>query len=156
VCSSDLTQFDGEGRRVANPYPEMSQEELKQLQIPSADNSVLFLWTTHKFIWDAKELLDSWGYTYRATIVWDKEKIGMGDLFRMQCEFCLVGIKGKPLFDNNHTWRDIIREPRREHSRKPEAFYDMVNSLCVGRKLDYFSREGRKGWEVFGNDTSKF
>ena len=50
------TSFDGKGRRVANPYPEMSQEELKQLEIPSADNSVLFLWTTHKFIWDAKDL----------------------------------------------------------------------------------------------------
>ncbi len=150
------TQFDGDGRRVANPYPEMNQEQLKELKIPSADNSVIFLWTTQKFIWDAKELLDLWGYTYRATIVWDKEKIGMGDLFRMQCEFCLVGIKGKPIFDNNHTWRDIIKEPRREHSRKPEMFYEMVNSLCVGRKLDYFSREQRQGWEVFGNDTSKF
>lgn len=150
------TQYDGEGWRVANPYPEMNQAQLKELTIPSADNSVLFLWTTHKFLWDAKELLDTWGFTYRNMIVWDKEKIGMGDLFRMQCEFCLVGIKGKPLFDNNHTWRDIIREPRREHSRKPEAFYSMVNNLCIGRKLDYFSREHRSGWEVFGNDTSKF
>jgi N6-adenosine-specific RNA methylase IME4 len=150
------TQYDGEGRRVANPYPEMSQEELKELKIPSADNSVLFLWTTHKFLWNAKELLDYWGFTYRNIIVWDKEKMGMGDLFRMQCEFCIVGIKGKPIFDNNHTWRDIIKESRREHSRKPDIFYNMVNELCVGRKLDYFSREEKQGWEVFGNDTSKF
>jgi N6-adenosine-specific RNA methylase IME4 len=150
------TKYDPDGRRVANPYPEMSQQELLKMEIPSADDSVMFLWTTQRFIWDAKELLDNWGFTYRNMIVWDKEKIGMGDLFRMQCEFCIVGIKGKPLFDNDHTNRDIIKESRREHSRKPESFYDMVEKLCVGRKLDYFSRECRQGWEVFGNDTKKY
>ena len=150
------TPYDPNGRRGATPYPDMSQEELKTIKLPSAENSVLFLWTTHRFIWDAKELLDHWGFEYRATLVWDKEKIGIGDLFRMQVEFCLVGIKGKPVFDNDFTWRDIIREPRREHSRKPETFYEMVNSLCVGRKLDYFSRQVRQGWEVFGNETDRF
>ena len=150
------TQFDSNGRRVANPYPEMSKEELKALEIPAKENCVMFLWTTQRFIWDAKELLDAWGFTYRAMIVWDKEKIGMGDLIRMQCEFCLVGIKGKPVFRDAHDIRDIIREPRREHSRKPAAFYDMVDALCAGRKLDFFSREAREGWCCYGNDTEKF
>lgn len=150
------TSFDADGRRVANPYPEMTQEQLKALEIPAKDNCVMFLWTTQKFIWDAKELLDTWGFTYRSMIVWDKEKIGMGDLIRMQCEFCLVGIKGSPVFKDNHSVRDIIREPRREHSRKPEEFYRIVDSLCAGRKLDFFSREERKGWFSYGNDTKKF
>jgi N6-adenosine-specific RNA methylase IME4 len=150
------TQYDPAGRRVANPYPEMSQSELLALALPSAEDCVMFLWTTHRFIWDAKELMDKWGFTYRSMIVWDKEKIGMGDLFRMQCEFCIVGIKGKPMFDNNHTWRDIIREPRREHSRKPESFYSMVDSLCVGHKLDFFSRTNRAGWDVVGNESGRF
>lgn len=150
------TSFDADGRRVANPYPEMTQEQLKAIEIPAKDNCVMFLWTTQKFIWDAKELLDTWGFTYRSMIVWDKEKIGMGDLIRMQCEFCLVGIKGSPVFKDNHSVRDIIREPRREHSRKPEEFYKIVDSLCAGRKLDFFSREERKGWFSYGNDTKKF
>lgn len=150
------TQYDSAGRRVANPYPEMTQNELLNIKVPSADNCIMFLWTTQRFIWDAKQLLEHWGFEYRNIIVWDKQKIGMGDLFRMQCEFCLVGIKGKPLIDNNHSNRDIIQEPRREHSRKPDAFYDMVDSLCVGRKLDYFSRQQRKGWVTYGNDTEKF
>lgn len=150
------TSFDADGRRVANPYPEMTQEQLKALEIPAKDNCVMFLWTTQKFIWDAKELLDTWGFTYRSMIVWDKEKIGMGDLIRMQCEFCLVGIKGSPVFKDNHSVRDIIREPRREHSRKPEEFYRIVDSLCAGRKLDFFSREERTGWVSYGNDTKKF
>lgn len=150
------TQFNSSGRRVASPYPEMTQDELKAINIPAAENSVMFLWTTHKFIWDAKELLDAWGFEYRSMLVWNKQKIGMGDLIRMQCEFCLVGMRGKPIFRDNHSIRDIIEEPRREHSRKPEAFYNLVDTLCVGRKLDYFSREQREGWWCYGNDAAKF
>lgn len=150
------TAYSSEGRRVANPYPEMNQEQLKALDIPAKDNAVMFLWTTHKFIWDAKELLETWGFKYRCMLVWDKEKIGMGDLLRMQCEFCLIGIKGKPIFKDEHGIRDIIREPRREHSRKPDAFYELVDNLCVGDKLDFFSREHREGWCSYGNDTEKF
>jgi N6-adenosine-specific RNA methylase IME4 len=148
-------EYDPDSSRVANPYPEMSQSELLELKPPFADDCVVFLWTTHAFLFDAKELMNKWGFTYKANLVWDKEHIGMGAWFRMQCEFCLVGIKGKPIW-NNTKWRDIIREPRREHSRKPEIFYEMVNEITVGRKLDYFSRGKRNGWEVFGNDTAKF
>jgi len=147
-------EYDPDSSRVANPYPEMEQSELLDLDIPAADDSVIFLWTTHAFIFDAKELLDKWGFTYKASMVWDKEKIGMGHWVRMQCEFCLIGIKGKPIWDNT-TWRDIIREPRREHSRKPEAFYKMVEDVTVGRRLEYFSRTERKGWEIFGNDIGR-
>ena len=150
------TSYDADGRRCANPYPEMTQEELKKIQLPAAENCVLFLWTTHKFIWDAKELLDTWKFEYRNILVWDKQVMGMGNLFRMRCEFCLVGLKGKPIFKNIHNLEDIIEEKRREHSRKPEGFYELVNQLCVGRKLDYFSRTEREGWEVYGNDTGKF
>lgn len=150
------TGYDADGRRCANPYPEMTQDELKALDLPASDNCVLFLWTTHKFIWDAKELLDVWGFSYRNMLVWDKQVMGMGNLFRMRCEFCLVSVKGKPLFRDVHNLEDIIEEQRREHSRKPDSFYELVNTLCVGRKLDYFSRTNREGWEVFGNDTEKF
>ena len=150
------TAYSAEGRRVANPYPEMSLDELKALELPAKDNCTLFLWTTQQFLFAAKELLDHYGFTYRAVIVWDKEKIGMGDFIRMQCEFCLIGIKGKPIYKDNHAIRDIIHEPRREHSRKPEAFYQLVNDLCAGDKLDYFCREKREGWASYGNDTKKF
>jgi N6-adenosine-specific RNA methylase IME4 len=148
-------EYDPNGSRVANPYPEMTQNQLKEIELPSTEDAVLFLWTTHQFIFDAKELLEHWGFTYKATMVWDKEKIGMGAWLRMQCEFCLVGIKGKPIW-NNTTWRDIIREPRREHSRKPDAFYSMVEDVTVGRRLEYFSREQREKWSTYGNETGKF
>jgi len=153
--NKSITSYDANGRRVANPYPEMSIEQIKNIELPLTDNSIVFLWTTHKFLPDAFDILKEWGMEYKATLVWDKQKIGMGAWLRMQCEFCLVGIKGKPYWDNT-TYRDILSEARREHSRKPDGFFDMVDAITMGRKLEYFSREKRKGWEVFGNDTGKF
>ena len=147
--------YDPESSRVANPYPEMSIEDIKNLKLPFNKNSILFLWTTHKFLPEAFKIVEHWGFDYKATLVWNKEKIGMGDWFRMQCEFCLFAIKGKP-FWHNTTERDIITESRREHSRKPDAFFEMINEICPGRKLEYFGREKRNGWDVFGNDTNKF
>lgn len=150
-----ITSFDSIGRRSANPYPEMTTNDIKKIKLPLMDNAVVLLWTTHKFLPDAFEILKEWNLDYKATLVWNKEKMGMGVWFRMQCEFCLVAIKGKPYWENTK-YRDIFKETRRQHSRKPDAFYDMINNITLGRKLDYFSRESRNGWEVFGNDINKF
>lgn len=153
--SKNITSFDSVGRRVANPYPEMSIEQIKSIELPLMDNAVVLLWTTHKFLPDAFEILKEWNLDYKATLVWNKEKIGMGAWFRMQCEFCLVGIKGKPYWENT-IYRDIITEPRREHSRKPDCFFEMIEKITMGNRLEYFSREKREGWKVFGNDINKF
>ena len=151
---SDIYRVDG--WRVSAPYPEMSQDALKEIELPAADNCVLCVWTTNQFIWDAKELIDAWGFKYRFMFVWNKQQMGIGRRIRMQCEFCLVALKGEPVFKDVHNIRDIIEEPRREHSRKPEKFYEIIDSLFAGRKLDYFSRTQREGWATYGNDTSKF
>ncbi len=148
-------EYDPNGSRVANPYPEMTTDEIKNIELPVSDDAIVFLWTTHKFLPDAFDILKTWGFEYKAAITWDKERIGMGAWFRMQCEFCLFAVKGKPIF-NNTTERDILREARREHSRKPDGFFDMVDKIAPGRKLEYFSREQRPGWDVFGNDINKF
>ena len=61
----------------------------------------------------------------------------------------------KPTIDlTNQT--TVLHAPMREHSRKPDEFYEMVESLCVGRRLDFFSREPREGWAQMGNDPDKF
>ena len=148
-------EYDPDGSRVSSPYPEMKQSDLLKIKIPSSKDCVLFMWTTHAFIWDAKELLDEYGFEYKANLVWNKQKMGMGARLRMQCEFCLIGIKGTPLWDNK-THRDIIEEPRREHSRKPESFYKLVEEITIGTRLEFFSRKSRKGWSVYGNETQKF
>lgn len=147
-------EYDPENSRVASPYPEMNQAKLKEIKIPANKDSILFLWTTHQFIWEAKELLSEWGFEYKAIIVWDKEKMGMGSWLRMQCEFCLVGVKGKPLWKAKDI-RDIIREARTKHSKKPESFYNMIEDKFAGRKLDYFARMAREGWDVYGDEIKR-
>ena len=149
-------KFDPETSRVANPYPEMSIEQIKAIELPSKDDSIVFLWTTHQFLPEAFGILKHWGYDYKATMVWNKERIGMGYWLRMQCEFCLLAVKGKPLWDITD-WRDIFSETRREHSRKPDSFFEDINKhFPYASKLEYFSREQRDSWAVFGNDINKF
>jgi len=143
--------YNPEGHRVASPYPEMSMMELAAIKLPASDNCILWLWTTHKFIWDAKDLLGIWGFEYKAILVWDKQKMGMGEWLRMQCEFCLLGIKGKPLWESK-SLRDFISEVRTEHSVKPDVFYRMIENNFNGSKLDYFSRKERTGWVGYGTE----
>jgi len=142
-------KYDSESGRVASPYPEMKLTELKELKLPMKDDCILWLWTTDQFIWDAKELLEYWGFEYKAILIWDKDKMGIGSWLRLQCEFCLLGIKGKPLWENKSI-RDIIREPKTGHSVKPEFFYKMIDDNFVGRKLDYFGRKQKNNWEIYG------
>src|SRR3990167_6942296 len=134
------TDFDVRDRRSASTYEELSQGELKKIEIPASDNSVLWLWTTHRFLWDAKELMDHWGFEYKLTLVWNKEKLGMGAWLRCQAEFCLMGIKGKPKWNLTNE-RDILTEARREHSRKPDSFYTLAKKLTPILGLDMFGRE---------------
>jgi N6-adenosine-specific RNA methylase IME4 len=148
-------KYDPDGSRIANPYPEMSTDEIKKLKIPFNKDSICFLWTTHKFLPESFKILNEWGFEYKATMVWNKLNIGMGYWFRMQCEFCLLGIKGNPMWLNK-SFPEIIEEKKREHSRKPDSFYELVDKICLGRKLEYFSREKRNGWDIFGNDINKF
>ena len=151
--SSD--DYDAQNNRGAVDYPTMTVEQIKKIEIPAANDSVLFLWTTHAFLRDSFDIMKEWGFEYKATIVWDKVKMGMGRNVRMQVEFCLLGIKGKPIIQGSSE-RDIITEPRRQHSRKPEAFYEMVERMCIGNKLDYFSRQTRKNWEHYGAEQGQF
>lgn len=149
------TKYDPNGRRSANPYPEMSLEEIKNIEIPANDDCVLWLWTTHKFMRHSFDLLDAWGFEDKAILTWVKDRMGLGSWLRSQSEFCIMAVKGKPIINlTNQT--TIINGKLREHSRKPDEFYEMVDSLCTGLKIDYFSREQREGWDTYGNDDEKF
>lgn len=147
--------YDPNGRRASNPYPEMSLEQITALPIPAADDCVLWLWTTHKFMRHSFVLLDGWGFQEKAILTWAKDRMGLGRWLRSQSEFCIMAVRGSPVISlTNQT--TVLHGPMREHSRKPDEFYAMVDTLCHGRKLDFFSREGRPGWEQFGNDMEKF
>lgn len=149
------TPYDPNGQRASCPYPEMTLDEIGAIKLPAADDCVLWLWTTHKFMRHSFDLLDAWGFRDVAIVTWTKTKMGLGKWLRSQSEFCIMAVKGKPKVNlTNQT--TVLHGPMREHSRKPDEFYAMVDSLCIGRKLDYFSREKRHGWEQIGNTTEKF
>ncbi len=84
-----------------------------------------------------------------------KPRLGLGNWLRNRTEHCLLAVKGSPKVSltNQST---VLDAPGRGHSRKPDEFYELVESLCVGRRLDYFSREPRPGWEQYGNEPAKF
>jgi N6-adenosine-specific RNA methylase IME4 len=149
------TKYDPNGRRAANPYPEMSLDDIKAIELPASDDCVLWLWTTHKFMRYSFDILDAWGFRDVAIITWVKDRMGLGTHIRSQSEFCIMALRGKPTINlTNQT--TVVNGKLKEHSRKPDEFYEMVNSLCVGYKLDYFSREQREGWDQYGNDTNRF
>ena len=102
-------KYDPDSSRIANPYPSMDLNEIYNINLPASDNSILWLWTTQAYLYESKKILEHWGFQYKATLVWNKDKIGMGHWLRMQCEFCLLGIKGKPIY-NNTKYIDISEQ----------------------------------------------
>ena len=149
------TNHDFDGNRGSTPYPTMKISEIQNIKLPSKDDCVLFCWTTQKFLPFTFNIIEKWGFKYKGIITWDKGIMGIGRTLRIQTEFCVLAFKGKPIFNGSKT-RDIIREKRREHSRKPDSFYQLVETTTIGLKLDYFAREKRGGFFVYGNETGKF
>jgi N6-adenosine-specific RNA methylase IME4 len=151
------TRADDTTHRGKNLYPDMTLEEIRALPVTSLaqENCILWLWTTNAFMRGAFEVLDAWGFEEKTILTWDKEILGLGDWLRNVTEHCILAVRGRPLVDlRNHT--TLIREKRREHSRKPEAFYQLVESLCPGSKVELFARTRRDGWAAWGAEPGKF
>lgn len=142
-------------REIENQYPTMTIDEIKALQVPSDNDSVIFLWATAPKLEQAFEVLRAWGFTYKTCAVWDKEKIGMGYWFRGQHELLLVGTKGSPgapLPENRFS--SVIRAKREGHSEKPECVYEMIEKMLPGKAyLEMFARTKRTGWSSWGNQV---
>lgn len=143
--------------QLASPYPEMDLdelEELKKLIIPAAhDDCILWLWTTNTFMHEAYHLLETWGFAPKTILTWFKQQqIGVGYWLRGQTEHCLLAVKGKPAITHEAQGTALFAKPR-GHSVKPDEFYQLVDSLCPGRKLDMFARRGREGWDTWGKEA---
>lgn len=146
---------DPDGFRGVVDYPTMSLEEIASIELPAAEHCVLWFWTTHRFMRHALDMLEAWGFEEKAILTWVKDRMGIGRWLRSKSEFCVMAVKGSPPVNlTNQT--TVLEAPLREHSRKPDEFYAMVDELCVGRKLDYFSRQKRDGWDQYGNDVERF
>jgi len=143
--------------RARCPYPMMSTDEIKALPVPAlaGEDCILWLWTTNAHMPDAFGILDAWGFTHKTILTWAKDRMGTGDWLRGQTEHCILAVKGRPVVQlTNQT--TLLPSPLREHSRKPEEFYALVEALCPGSKLELFARRERAGWVSHGNETSRF
>jgi len=148
----------GSGTGAANShYPSMTLSELKALDIPSmtASDSVLFLWATCPLLEDALELLKAWGFKYKAQFVWDKIKHNMGHYNSVRHELLLICTKGSCTPENVKLFDSVQSIERAEHSRKPEEFRDIINTLYPSfKKIELFRRgEAPEGWSVWGNEA---
>jgi N6-adenosine-specific RNA methylase IME4 len=146
-----------ESRAIENQYPTMSLDEICALQVPAADDSVLFLWATSPKLAEAMRVIESWGFTYRTCAVWDKEQIGMGYYFRQQHELLLVAAKGQaPVPEPSTRMPSVFRSKRSAHSEKPTFIYGYLEAMYpeFGKsdRVELFTREEHPGWTQWSNE----
>jgi N6-adenosine-specific RNA methylase IME4 len=145
---------------AAKKYPVMALDAIcalpiRALAVPQAH---LHLWTTKDFRFEAKGVLDAWGFTFKSEVVWikttddgRKERFGSGHYYRMAHEVLFVGIRGglQPLRRNLPS---VLFAPRGVHSEKPEQMRDLVEQFSPGPYLELFGRAAVPGWTVWGNE----
>jgi N6-adenosine-specific RNA methylase IME4/ParB-like chromosome segregation protein Spo0J len=139
------------------PYPTMPLEDIKAMPVRDIadENAILWLWTTNAHLPVAFDVVEAWGFQYKALLTWVKDRMGTGEWLRGQTEHCMLAARGKPVFlHENHS--TVLEAARREHSRKPEEFYALVEATCPGGKVELFCRQRREGWRAYGNETGRF
>ena len=143
--------------RARLDYPVMDMAAIRALPVAGAahDDCILWLWTTNAFMREAFSCLDAWGFREKTILTWAKDRMGNGDWLRGKTEHCILAVRGHPKV-NLTNQATLLLAPVREHSRKPEEFYALVETLCPGAKLEFFARERRDGWAAWGAETARF
>lgn len=154
-----------EHRRLTR-YGTMSLEEICAL--PVAENLTatahLYLWVPNALLPDGLQVLEAWGFTYKSNIIWHKlrkdggsDGRGVGFYFRNVTEVLLFGVRGKNArtLQAGRSQVNYIGTRKREHSRKPDEQYELIESCSPGPYLEMFSRGVRKGWTTWGNQAEE-
>jgi N6-adenosine-specific RNA methylase IME4 len=138
------------------PYPSMSVEEIGALPLNAlaADDCRLFCWTTNQHLPLVFPILETWGFTYRQTLVWHKRSGNLGGTVApSSCEFLLVATTGKPELLSRMRSSFITTGKAVGHSSKPDAFLDLIEEISPGPYLELFARRQRLGWDTWGNEA---
>ncbi len=154
-----------EHRRLAR-YETMTLEDICALPVEgvAAKTAHLYLWTPNALLPDALQVMAAWGFQYKGNLVWHKVRKdggsdgrGVGFYFRNVTEMCLFGVRGP----NARTLAparsqvNVIESRKREHSRKPDEQYEIIEKCSPGPYLELFARGERPGWTVWGNQADK-
>lgn len=139
-------------------YKAMETSEISSLQIPSAKDSILFLWATNPKLQDALKVMKAWGFEYKTNLVWIKGNGGIGYYFQGNHELLLVGKKGNipiPLPSNRPS--SVLQVPKTSHSSKPKEVYGIIEQMYPNRKyLELFSRNAQRDkWIMWGNQINE-
>lgn len=147
-------------------YPTMSFEEIAELPIGdiAADKSHLYLWSPNALLAEALGIMKGWGFTYKTNIVWYKirkdggpDGRGVGFYFRNVTELVLFGTKGRiRTLDPGRRQVNVIVTRKEEHSKKPDAIYDLVQRCSPGPYCELFSRQRIAGWTQWGEELDSY
>lgn len=136
----------------------MSLAEIGKFPLPPiADDAILFLWRVASMPNEALTVVDQWNFIPKTELVWlkrtasGKRHFGMGRTFRAEHETCIVATRGK-IQPKLRNVRSTFEAPVGRHSQKPEAFFDIVESMFDGPYLEIFARRVRPGWHAIGNE----
>jgi N6-adenosine-specific RNA methylase IME4 len=147
-------------------YSTLSLEEIKEIPVGevAAEQSHLYLWVPNALIAEGLETMKSWGFTYKTNLIWYKirkdggpDGRGVGFYFRNVTEMILFGIKGKlRTLAPGRRQVNIVISQKREHSRKPDELYEIIEDCSLGPYLEMFARGTRENWTSWGNESQDY
>lgn len=148
--------YDDDPPRVGakHKYPLLDVAAIGALPVRdlAADQAHLHLWVTNAFLFEAQQLFEAWGFTYKTNLVWVKPRVmGPGAYWRNAHELLLFGVRGE-LTARQKNLRSWVEPSRQGHSEKSERVRDLVEQLSPGPYLELFGRHAVPNWTVFGNE----
>ncbi len=149
-------------------YPTMTLQEIRDLPVSEIANETahLYLWVPNALLPEGLQVMESWGFTYKTNLIWYKirkdggpDRRGVGFYFRNVTEVILFGVRGKKnlrTLQPGRSQENIISSIKREHSRKPDEQYDLIEACSSGPFIELFARGPRKGWFNWGNQAEEY
>lgn len=156
----------GSTRAAEDHYSTMRNAEIAALPVGdlSGESAHLYLWVTNPRLFAEErdalgpvDMLRGWGFRYVTALTWHKLGApGMGWYFRGDTEHVLFGIRGKAPIPPESRLSNHFAARRTVHSAKPDRFYEIVEQVSPGPRLEMFARRRRVGWDVWGNEAPEF
>ena len=151
-----------EHRRLSR-YDTLATDEIAALPVSTfaSEQSHLYLWVPNALVADGLRVMSAWGFTYKSNLVWHKVRKdggsdgrGVGFYFRNVTELVLFGVRGHlRTLDAGRRQVNLLASRKREHSRKPDELYEIIESCSPGPYLELFARYRRSGWHTWGDEA---